>query len=52
MDTKRKAMDGALVPSKRARNEMVAIGERENALIQSVCFELNGWGVIFYSKLA
>ena len=36
---KRKALEGAVVPSKRARNDIVAIGERENALMQSVCVE-------------
>ena len=38
MDIKRKAMEGALVPAKRPRNELVAIGDKENALVQSVRF--------------
>lgn len=36
MDAKRKAMEGALVPAKRARNELVAVGDKENAIVQSV----------------
>ena len=36
MEAKRKAMDGALVPSKRPRNELVAFENTENALLQSV----------------
>ena len=31
-------MEGALVPAKRARNELVALGDKETALMQSVCF--------------
>ena len=48
MEVKRKAMEGAIVPAKRARNEVVAFGDKENALVQSVCFsfsEFSGWGI-------
>ena len=38
MEIKRKAMEGAVVPAKRARNEIVAFGDKENALVQSVSF--------------
>jgi hypothetical protein len=36
MEAKRKAMDGALVPVKRPRNELVAVGDKENSIVQSV----------------
>ncbi|WAR18097.1 SNR40-like protein [Mya arenaria] len=35
MDAKRKAMEGAIIPAKRPRNELVAFNEKENALMQS-----------------
>lgn len=36
MDAKRKAMEGALVPAKRPRNELVAVNDKENAVVQGV----------------
>ena len=49
MEAKRKAMDGALVPAKRPRNELVAVSDKENALVQSVC--ISGWGIIVNKTL-
>lgn len=44
MEVKRKAMEGAVVPAKRARNEIVMFGDKENALVQS--------GIVRLSNLA
>ncbi|KAL5013561.1 hypothetical protein ScPMuIL_007831 [Solemya velum] len=35
MEYKRKAMEGALVPAKRSRNEIISIGDNDNALVDS-----------------
>ena len=40
MDLKRRAMEGALVPSKRSKIDTVAVGNAQNAVIQKVINDL------------
>ena len=50
MDLKRRAMEGALVPSKKPRTDIIPVGKDNSAVIQSVS-SVDKFDLILFSKI-